>query len=64
MKPILWEMDKVDGIVYACPDCHRYVTRESGVHICSGCGEKVDHDRADEYLGRIVYDGRASWNDV
>lgn len=32
--PILSKLDSLDGTIYVCPHCHRYVTAESGIKIC------------------------------
>lgn len=59
--PILSKMDSLDGIIYVCPHCHRYVTAESGIKTCQKCGGKVDTDTQLRYEGSVKFDGEESW---
>ena len=62
-KPLLKRVDKLDGWIFACPYCHRYVTATSGLQQCLVCGGMVDNDR-DELAPantKIKFDGKDSW---
>ena len=63
-SPILIKVDSIDGYIYACPYCHRYVTRENGVRTCRKCGGLVNQDQEEEYDGPVSFDGRASWMEM
>lgn len=39
MMRILKKRDLLDGVVYACPYCHRYITRAFGIKNAMGAEE-------------------------
>ena len=59
--PLLRKKDNLDGYIFACPHCHRYVTCRAGIQTCSACGGVVDNDAKLDYGGRIIFDGEESW---
>ncbi len=61
IKKILCKEDKIDGIIYICPYCHRYVVGDSGIKKCFKCGGEVDTDHTEVYKGRVKFDGLQSW---
>lgn len=63
MKPILIREDKEDGYIYACPYCHRYVVRASGLQQCAKCGGMVDNEKTDPWPAKtkMKFDGKESW---
>ena len=63
-KMILKKKDDIDGYIYACPYCHRYVTIQPGSHACSVCGRMVDNDKKAMYTGKVIFDGKESWKDI
>ena len=63
MMRILKKRDLLDGVVYACPYCHRYITRAFGIKKCYGCGGNVDNEHVTQYDGRVIFDGMVSWKD-
>lgn len=61
MMRILKKRDLLDGVVYACPYCRRYITRAFGIKKCYGCGGNVDNEHVTQYDGRVIFDGMVSW---
>ena len=59
--PILIKLDSVDGIIYVCPHCHRYVMADRGIKNCQECSGKVDNDNRTQYVGPVKFDGEGSW---
>lgn len=61
IKKLLWREDRIDGIIYVCPHCHRYVMRDEGLQRCFKCGGAVDNDHTEQYKGRVKFDGLLPW---
>jgi rRNA maturation endonuclease Nob1 len=60
---LLIKVDDIDGYIYVCPYCHRYVLAEKGIHTCWKCGGKVDNDNLKSYSGKVNFDGELPWRD-
>ena len=58
---ILRKHDSIDGYIFACPHCKRYVLASHGEHTCSVCGGAVDNDSSTRWTGNVVFDGEVSW---
>ena len=64
-KILCRDKDYLDGKIYSCPYCHRYVSIPlgNGLKQCFVCGGFVDTDQeepAPKYL-RVKCDGLPSW---
>jgi hypothetical protein len=59
--PILIKTDKLDGMIYTCPHCHRHVMADRGIKTCQKCGGKVGNDNRTQYAGPVKFDGEESW---
>lgn len=60
-RSLMYKLDKIDGTIYVCPYCHRYVTAERGTKTCKKCGGKVNNDKRVRYEGPVKFDGEESW---
>jgi len=62
--PIFSKIDSLDGVIYVCPHCYRYVMGACGVQICKKCSGRVDNDYQIQYEGNVKFDGDESWERV
>lgn len=62
--PIFSKTDSLDGVIYVCPHCYRYVSRGCGTRICKKCSGRVDNDHQIQYEGNVKFDGDESWERV
>lgn len=65
-RKILCKEDEIDGYIYVCPYCHRYVCigwPEKPIVRCYRCHGLVDteHEEPKLYEGRVRFDGLQSF---